>query len=114
MRIQPYFYLKKSNSTNPIGQTTKLIIKINSNIKRARKRKTSAIITNVFTNIPIAIEKPTKPFLYSFFQGLKKVFTRRGKENNCIKALLREAKKEIKPSGASKYQNFRKINGSPK
>lgn len=74
----------------------------------------STIIINVFTNIPIAIEKPTKPFLYSFFQGLKKVFTRRGKENNCKKALFKEAKKEIKARGASKNQNFRKINGSPK
>ena len=86
-------------------------MKINSNIKRANNRTISAMITNVFTNIPIAIEKPTKPFLYSFFQGLKNVFIRSGRENNCKKALFKEAKKEIKPRGASKNQNLRNIKG---
>ena len=74
----------------------------------------STIITNVFTNIPIAIEKPINPFLYSFFQGLKYVFSKRGRENNCKKALFKEAKKLSRFLGDSTNQNFRKINGSPK
>jgi len=52
----------------------------------------SAAITKIFINIPIAIEKPTKPFLYSFFQGLKYVLIRIGRETNFRKELFSEAK----------------------
>lgn len=111
VRIQSYSYLKKNSNTIPTGQTTKLTIKINSNIKTANIRKISTIITNVFINIPIAIEKPIRPFLYSFFQGKKNVFIKRGREKIPKKAELKEAKKEIKPRGASKNQNLKNIKG---
>ena len=74
----------------------------------------STAITIDFINIPIPIENPTSPFRYSFFQGLKYVFNKRGKENNCKNALLKEAKKETSHLGASKNQNFRKTKGSLK
>ena len=52
--------------------------------KNRTKRKIiiSAIIANVLINIPIIIEKSTRPFLYSFFQGLKKVFIRSGRDKS--------------------------------
>lgn len=111
VRIQAYSYLKKSSNTIPIGQKTKLNIKIASNTRIETNRKVSTIITNAFINIPIAIEKPIKPFLYSFFQGKKKVFIKRGREKIPKKAELKETKKEIKPRGASKNQNLKNIKG---
>jgi len=72
----------------------------------------SAKITKVFINTPMEIENTTNPFLYSFFQGLKNVFARIGKDSNTSKALFNELKKSISSLGASKYQNFKKITGS--
>lgn len=100
-----------NNKIIPIGQKIKLTVKIASNTRRTNNRKTSTIITNVFTNIPIPIEKPIKPFLYSFFQGKKNVFIRSGRENNCKKALFREAKNAIKFLGDSTNQNLKNIKG---
>lgn len=59
-------------------------------------------------------EKATSPFLYSFFQGLKYVFIKRGRENNCRSALFKEEKKEIRERGVSINQNFKKIRGNDK
>ncbi len=58
------------------------------------------------------MENPTKPCLYSFFQGRKYVLTRRGRENSSKKALLSEPKNESKDKGASKNQNFKKFKGN--
>lgn len=58
-------------------------------------------ITKVLINIPIPIEKPINPSLYSFFQGLKKVFIKSERENNFKKALLSDPKKAIISFGAS-------------
>lgn len=59
---------------------------INSSITtRIMIRKKVKLSKNNLTKIPKTIEKRTRPFLYSFLRGLKKVFKRRGTENNCIK-----------------------------
>ena len=79
--------------------------------KRKNKAK-SAKITNVFINIPIAIEKPTNPWRYSFFQGLKYVLRRSGSEKSSKKALFNELKNVIKIAGASINQNFKKTRGN--
>ena len=80
--------------------------------KSRRKRSKSAKITKLFMNIPIALEKPTNPCRYSFFQGLKYVFKRRGRENSSKKALFNEAKKLKREIGASINQNFKKFKGN--
>lgn len=54
---------------------------------------------------------PTMPLRYSFFQGLKNVFTRRGRENNDKKALFNETKYFINPKGASRNQNLKNSKG---
>lgn len=71
----------------------------------------SARITKLFIKIPITIEKKISPFLYSFFQGLKKVLINNGKESKVRMDLLKEEKKLKSSFGASKYQNFRNIKG---
>lgn len=43
----------------------------------------STKIKTLFMKIPIPIENPTKPFLYSFLTGLKKVLINKGKERIC-------------------------------
>jgi hypothetical protein len=53
------------------GQEMNVTMKHISNKISANNRITSTIITNVFINIPMPIEKPTNPSRYSFFQGLK-------------------------------------------
>ena len=74
----------------------------------------SAKITKVFIKIPIAIEKTTNPFLYSFFQGRKNVLMRSGKDSNERSDLFNEMKNLIILTGASIYQNFRKVKGRVK
>lgn len=64
------------------GQRIKDTKNIISKIRTKRKIIMSAPIVNVLINIPIAMEKTTKPFLYSFFQGLKKVFIRSGRDKS--------------------------------
>lgn len=95
----------------PIGQSTKPAKNNTSTVKKNIIRKISARITKVLMNIPIKIENPTNPSLYSFFQGLKYVFTKRVKENKLRNALLREPKNLKIPKGASQYQNFKNIKG---
>jgi len=72
----------------------------------------SAKINKLFIIIPIIIEKPTNPSRYSFFQGLKKVFSIKGSEKTPKKALFKEAKKRRILLGASRYQNFIKMKGN--
>lgn len=88
---------KEKNTISVIRTKAKIII--------------SAAITKVFKNIPIAIEKSTNPFLYSFFQGRKKVFIRRGRDKSESRDALREEKNLIIFNGDSKYQNFKKTKG---
>ncbi|MCL4354934.1 hypothetical protein M1349_05765 [Patescibacteria group bacterium] len=83
-------------------------------IKRDKKSTKSASITNVFINIPIPMEKPTNPSLYSFFQGLKYVLTRRGNDRTFKILLFNDEKNKKTDNGISKNQNFRKTNGSSK
>jgi len=73
--------------------------------------KISAKMTSVLINMPIPIEKPTSPSLYSFFHGRKYVFSKSGREKSRRNALLREVKKVKRATGASIYQNFRNTNG---
>lgn len=57
------------------------------------------------------MENPTRPSLYSFFHGLKKVLTSSGRENNFNRLLFNELKNKNKEKGASKNQNLRNVNG---
>jgi len=88
------------------------MINKNSSKSSSSNRITSATITHVFINIPIPIENPTNPCRYSFFQGLKYVFMRRGRENSCKKALFKETKKIINLLGKSTNQNLKNLKGS--
>lgn len=76
-----------------------------------RSKQRSAKIMKLLINIPIAMENPTNPSLYSFFNGLKYVLTKRGSEKRWMEALLSDAKKLTSTTGASMYQNLRKIKG---
>lgn len=76
--------------------------------------KISANITNSLIKIPMTIENPTKPSLYSFFQGLKKVFIKRGNDTSWIKNLFKEIKNLKTEIGTSKNQKRKKIIGNPK
>ena len=62
----------------------------------------------------MTMEKPTKPSRYSFFQGLKKVLNIKGSEKTPKYALFNEAKNLKILTGASRYQNFRKMKGNNK
>lgn len=72
----------------------------------------SAAIKILLKNIPIAREKPMKPLRYSFFQGLKKVLTIKGKEKISKNPRLISVKKLKMETGASRYQNFIIAKGS--
>ena len=72
----------------------------------------SLVINKLLITIPIKIENLTRPCLYSFFQGRKKVLSIKGNEKTPKKALSREAKKRRMFRGASKYQNFKKMKGN--
>ena len=61
-------------------------------IKTIVKRNNPNIINIVFIAMPIKTENLTRPSLYSFFQGLKKVFTIRGIEKALKKDLFKEKK----------------------
>lgn len=62
--------------------------------------------------MPIPIEKPTSPSLYSFFRGLKKVRISSGRENSSKNALLICPKYLISRTGDSRNQNRTKLTGS--
>jgi hypothetical protein len=94
------------------GQIKKPIKKTVSKIIRPAKRTRSAKINRLLIAIPIKIENLTKPSLYSFFQGLKKVFSIKGREKTPKNVLSKDMKKEKSNLGASKYQNFRISNGN--
>lgn len=110
LRIQSFY--KKSKNIVATGHSKKAVKKIISTKISEKANNKSAIITNVLIKIPMAIEKATNPFLYSFFHGLKYVRKRRESDNNLITELFKEAKKLNNPTGASRYQNFKKINES--
>ena len=50
--------------------------------KSPTKRRRLAKITHALINIPMPIENPINPSLYSFFQGLKNVLRRSGIEKS--------------------------------
>lgn len=89
------------------GHERKKRIKEISRISIVKNIIRSKNIKKVFTKIPIPIEKTTKPFLYSFFNGLKKVLIKIDKESISRHARLTEEKKRIKLSGAPTYQNLK-------
>jgi len=80
VRIQSFY--KKSKNIVPKGHNKNEIKKAISKKISKITSAASAIITNVLIKIPMAIENTTNPFLYSFFQGLKYVLTRRESDNN--------------------------------
>jgi hypothetical protein len=90
---------------NPIKKTA------SSKIKPA-KRIRSAMIKRLFIIIPIKIEKPTNPSLYSFFQGRKNVLIIKGSEKTPKKFLFKDRKNLKIFFGASRYQNLRIFSGS--
>lgn len=61
-------------------------------------------IKTLLSTIPKTIEKTTNPSLYSFLRGLKKVLTRRGKDNNEATYRLKEIKNFKSPPRTSLYQ----------
>lgn len=87
---------------------------INSPNNKRKNNVKSTKITQLLISIPIPIENPTKPCLYSFFQGLKKVLNKSVKENNRSNAELTEPKKPIRETGASINQNLKKVTGNRK
>ena len=89
------------------GQIKNPIKNAISKITKPTSRTKSANIKRLLIVIPIKIENPTNPSRYSFFQGLKKVFSIRGKEKTPIKALFKDIKKLRIFLGASRYQNFK-------
>jgi len=84
---------------------------ISKTIKQINKNK-SAKMNKLLIAIPIKMENPTKPCLYSFFQGLKKVLIIKVSEKTSKNALFKDAKKRRIFKGASKYQNFKKMKGN--
>ena len=80
MRIQSFY--EKNKNIVPTGHNKNEMKKANSTKISKKNNISSAIITKVLIKIPMAIENATNPFLYSFFQGLKYVLTRRGSDNN--------------------------------
>lgn len=72
----------------------------------------STAIKRDLSTMPINIENLTNPSLYSFFHGLKKVLSIRGRENALKKDLLRVKKYLRRETGASKYQNLKISTGS--
>ncbi|MCL5438553.1 MAG: hypothetical protein M1268_01015 [Patescibacteria group bacterium] len=102
------------NNIATIGQRTNDKIVINSPDNKSKNNTKSTRITHVLISIPIPIENPTNPCLYSFFHGLKKVLTKSVRENNLSNAELTEAKNEKSDFGASKNQNFKNTIGNNK
>lgn len=49
--------------------------------RRGRNKIKAKSIMADFTAIPIPLENPTRPFLYSFFKGLKNVLSNKKTEN---------------------------------
>lgn len=94
------------------GNKKNIITTIISSTSRVKKTTMSASITQNFINIPIPIEKPTKPSLYSFFHGLKKVFIKSDKDTNCKKYLFKERKNFITEIGTSMNQKRKKAIGN--
>jgi hypothetical protein len=79
-----------------------------ASIRRTPENKTSEVkIMQLLTKIPIAIENPTKPFLYSFFTGLKKVRSNMGTEKKSKNAPLNILKYFRIENGACPNQNPR-------
>lgn len=86
--------------------------KLNSKTISSAKINKSTEINRVLSAIPINIENLTNPSLYSFFHGLKNVFSIKGTENALKKDLLRVKKYFKILNGASKYQNLTIRTGS--
>jgi hypothetical protein len=105
------YNFKNSTHTVAIGKKRKEKNIIASSTNNITSMKRSAKIRKVLINIPIPREKPTNPCLYSFLSGLKKVLIKVGSENNTKNASLRDKKNLSIPTGASIYQNFKKISG---
>lgn len=77
-----------------ISITTRITIK--SSAKRMR---------NIFTTIPAIIENATKPFLYSFFSGLKRVWSKMGTERRWRTYTFKEPKNPRILEDIWTYQN---------
>ena len=92
--------IAKGQIKNPIKNT------ISKRINPLRRTK-SARIKRLLITTPIKIENPIKPSRYSFFQGLKNVFSIKDKEKTPKKVLFKDMKKLRIFFGASKYQNFK-------
>jgi len=81
------------NTYNGINGKNKNIIRaINSRINTNSKIANEGIKIKVLINMPRPIEKPTRPFLYSFLMGSKKVCTRIGVERRSIMYLSSSTK----------------------
>lgn len=73
-----------------MGKSKNATNKTISTVNNPKNNVKPAVIKSVLIIIPIKIEKPTSPSLYSFFQGLKNVLIIKGSENALKKDLLRD------------------------
>ena len=86
------FYLIKSIRTVISGHHIKSARSVISLKITRRKITRSMKMSADLTKIPMPIENPTNPFLYSFFKGLKKVRTIRVSDRICKIAWFTERK----------------------
>lgn len=76
------FNHRNNNPNVIIGNARKRPKITTSEIKRGIKIINPIRINTDLIAIPIPLENPTKPFLYSFFKGLKNVFKKSGSEDS--------------------------------
>ena len=95
-----------------IGQVKKNTNTSASTQTKAENSNRSAVINKLLITIPIKIEKPIKPFLYSFFHGLKKVLNINGREKALKNDLFNDPKYLKSKKGALIYQNMTMSTGS--
>ena len=107
-KISIFHIYRKSNKIVANGHKRKAItVSIspeNNRINAIRSKR----IRIILIKIPIPRENPTNPCRYSFFHGLKKVFTNIWTENILKNARFTEAKYKIIRLGASKNQKIKK------
>jgi hypothetical protein len=91
-----------------MGRATKNKIIKTSTTKIERRINEVTKINTVFMTIPKKIEKRTSPSRYSFFKGLKKVFSKFGSEKSLETYRLKATKKLKSPAITSLYQKTNK------
>lgn len=97
--------LPSNRKTNIGGNKIRSIPIINSTKRTTNTIRLDTEIRTDFMAMPKNIEKMTRPSRYSFFNGLKKVRKRSGKDRSAATYRLRSTKKLSIPPSTSLYQN---------